>query len=68
MSPILMASLDVIENGCIAVMLWTWPNLPKDGIATNAQRTFSGTGVLRIFPGIVSHHRASPRDTAYSGG
>ena len=25
--PILMASLDVIENGCIAVMLWTWPDL-----------------------------------------
>jgi hypothetical protein len=25
--PILMASLDVVENGCIAVMLWTWPNL-----------------------------------------
>ncbi len=25
--PILMASLDLIENGCIAVMLWTWPEL-----------------------------------------
>jgi hypothetical protein len=25
--PILMATLDVIENGCIAVMLWTWPHL-----------------------------------------
>jgi hypothetical protein len=25
--PILMASLDLVENGCIAVMLWTWPNL-----------------------------------------
>ena len=30
--PILMASLDVIENGCIAVMLWTWPHL-SSGVA-----------------------------------
>jgi hypothetical protein len=29
--PILMASLDLVENGCIAVMLWTWPNL-SDGL------------------------------------
>jgi hypothetical protein len=27
--PILMASLDLFENGCIAVMLWTWPDLSK---------------------------------------
>jgi hypothetical protein len=25
--PILMASLDLFENGCIAVMLWTWPDM-----------------------------------------
>jgi hypothetical protein len=25
--PILMATLDLAENGCIAVMLWTWPDL-----------------------------------------
>jgi hypothetical protein len=25
--PILMATLDLVENGCIAVMLWTWPDL-----------------------------------------
>jgi hypothetical protein len=25
--PILVASLDLIENGCIAVMLLTWPKL-----------------------------------------
>jgi hypothetical protein len=25
--PILMASLDLFENGCIAVMLWMWPDL-----------------------------------------
>jgi hypothetical protein len=25
--PILMASLDLVENGCVGVMLWTWPDL-----------------------------------------
>lgn len=25
--PLAMASIDIIENGCIAVMLWTWPDL-----------------------------------------
>jgi len=30
--PILMATLDVIENGCIAMMLWTWPHL-SNGVA-----------------------------------
>lgn len=25
--PVLMASLDLFENGCIAVMLRTWPDL-----------------------------------------
>jgi hypothetical protein len=25
--PIFMASLDLVENGCIAVMFWTWPDL-----------------------------------------
>jgi len=29
--PILMASLDLFENGCIAVMLWTWPD-PSHGL------------------------------------
>jgi hypothetical protein len=41
-APILMASLDVIENGCIAVMLWTWPDLSKavvevSGLATQVK-------------------------------
>ena len=27
--PILMASLDLLENGCIAVMLWRWPALSQ---------------------------------------
>jgi hypothetical protein len=25
--PITMSSLDLVENGCIATMLWTWPDL-----------------------------------------
>lgn len=25
--PVVMASLDVVENGCIGAMLWTWPDL-----------------------------------------
>jgi hypothetical protein len=25
--PIFMAGVDLFENGCIAVMLWTWPDL-----------------------------------------
>jgi hypothetical protein len=28
--PVIMASLDVVENGCIARMLWTWPDLSHD--------------------------------------
>jgi len=24
---LLMATLDVVENACVAVMLWTWPDL-----------------------------------------
>jgi hypothetical protein len=28
--PVVMASLDVVENGCIARMLWTWPDLSRD--------------------------------------
>jgi hypothetical protein len=25
--PVLMASLDLVENGCIAAMIWAWPDL-----------------------------------------
>jgi hypothetical protein len=37
--PILVASLDVIENGCIAVMLWTWPDLSKGVVAVSSLAT-----------------------------
>ena len=40
--PVIMASLDVVENGCIARMLWTWPDLSHDlvhvsGLATRVK-------------------------------
>jgi hypothetical protein len=37
--PILMASLDVIENGCIAVMLWTWPHLSNGVVEISSLAT-----------------------------
>jgi hypothetical protein len=37
--PILMASLDVIENGCIAVMLRTWPDLSKNVVEVSSLAT-----------------------------
>jgi hypothetical protein len=37
--PILVASLDVIENGCIAVMLWTWPDLSKSVVEVSSHAT-----------------------------
>jgi hypothetical protein len=37
--PILMASLDVIENGCIAVMLWAWPHLSNGVIEISSLAT-----------------------------
>ena len=47
--PILVASLDVIENGSIAVMLWTWPDLSKSvvGISTLATQVKIMAGALR---------------------
>jgi len=37
--PILMASLDLIENGCIAVMLWTWPDLSHGLVEISSHAT-----------------------------
>jgi hypothetical protein len=34
-----MASLDVIENGCIAVMLRTWPDLSKNVVEVSSLAT-----------------------------
>jgi hypothetical protein len=37
--PILMASLDLVENGCIAVMLWTWPDLSHSLVEVSSLAT-----------------------------
>lgn len=37
--PIPLASLDVIENGSIAVMLWTWPDLSKGVVEVSSIAT-----------------------------
>ena len=46
--PIVMASLDVVENGCIARMLQTWPHLCRDlvNISSFATRMKLIAGVL----------------------
>ena len=36
----------------------------KIGTAISVQRTHKGIGAFRVRPGIVSHHKASPRETA----
>jgi hypothetical protein len=37
--PVLMASLDLVENGCIAVMLWTWPDLSQGLVEVSSLAT-----------------------------
>ena len=37
--PVIMASLDMIENGCIARMLWTWPELSPGLVAGSSLAT-----------------------------
>ena len=37
--PILVATLDMIENGCIAVMLWTWGDLSKSVVEVSTLAT-----------------------------
>jgi hypothetical protein len=37
--PILMASLDLFENGCIAVILWTWPDLSHGFVEVSSLAT-----------------------------
>jgi len=47
--PVLMASLDVIENGCIAVMLWTWPNLSRGLVEASSFAT-----QVKIIAGVLT--------------
>jgi hypothetical protein len=37
--PILMASLDLFENGCVALMLWTWPDLSRGLVEVSSLAT-----------------------------
>jgi hypothetical protein len=43
-----MASLDLVENGCIAVMLWTWPNLSHGHVEVSSLAT-----QLKIIAGVL---------------
>jgi hypothetical protein len=47
--PILMASLDLFENGCIAVMLWTWPDLSHGLVEVSSFATR-----LKIMAGVLT--------------
>jgi hypothetical protein len=47
--PILMASLDLLENGCIGVMLWTWPDLSHGLIKVSSLAT-----QLKIIAGVLT--------------
>jgi hypothetical protein len=62
--PVLMAILDLVENGCIVVMLWTWPDLSHglvdvSSLATRVRRrSASHTVVLsRSRMGIARYGR-----------
>lgn len=37
--PLIMAGLDVIENCCIAAMLWSWPDLPPALVQVSSAAT-----------------------------
>jgi hypothetical protein len=47
--PVLMASLDLFENGCIAVMLWTWPELSHGLVEVSSLAT-----QVKIIAGVLT--------------
>jgi hypothetical protein len=47
--PILMASLDLFDNGCIAVMLWTWPDLSHGLVEVSSLAT-----QVKIIAGVLT--------------
>jgi hypothetical protein len=47
--PILMASLDLFENGCIALMLWTWPDLSHRLVEVSSMATR-----IKIIAGVIT--------------
>jgi hypothetical protein len=44
--PLIMASLDLIENICIAIMLWTWPDLSHAVVQVSSTAVKIATGAL----------------------
>ena len=47
--PALMASLDLFESGCIAVMLWTWPDLSHGLVEVSSLAT-----QVKIIAGVLT--------------
>lgn len=47
--PVLMASLDLFENGCIAMMLWTWPDLSHGLVEVSSLAT-----QVKIIAGVLT--------------
>ena len=47
--PVLMASLDLFENGCITVMLWTWPDLSHGLVEVSSLATR-----IKIMAGVLT--------------
>ncbi len=47
--PILMALLDLVENGCISVMLWTWPDLSHGVVEVSSLAT-----QVKIIAGVLT--------------
>jgi hypothetical protein len=45
----LMACLDLFENGCIAVMLWTWPDLSHGLVEVSSLAT-----QVKIIAGVLT--------------
>jgi hypothetical protein len=55
--PVLMASLDLFENSCIAVMLWSWPDLSHGlvEVSTLATKVKIIAGVLtEVLMGVLA--------------
>ena len=64
--PVLMAILDLVENGCIVVMLWTWPDLSHglvdvSSLATRVRRRSASHTVVQFAPGWELHDTAECR-------
>lgn len=55
--PILMASLDLVENGCIAVILWMWPDLSHGLVEASSLATqvkFMARVLTEVLMGVLA--------------